>query len=234
MQFQQDPRSQQESKHASESTFVTGQSDDNQGLDNTQEVGLALSLDETISRLDTQMRDHEQNAEYLEAEKVRHLLLDLKQRKKERDKEVIEDMQKEDIGVFHQMVVQHQNAFDQTWLAKIEEHKARADDLIDALKWKHDEQQKQLYEKLRNKKAPKLSAELLNMRKRQVALGRSQQYLEAEKVKRSADKLELQEIEVVRQTTFKDNQNKFKSLLKVKIFRLRMNCVQCVLVCLCA
>ena len=214
MQYQRD--SQQ-----GDSTFVTGLADDNQGQDDTQEVGVTMSLEETISRLEAQMRDHEQDAEYLEAEKIRQLLLDLKLRKKEQDKEVIEEIQKEDIEVFHDMVAQHQAAFDQTWLAKVEEHKARADDLIDALKWKHDEQQKSLYEKLRNKKAPKLSAELLNMRRRQVALGRKQQYLEAEKIKRSADKLELQEIEAIRQTTFQDNQYKFKNLLKVEKFHLK-------------
>jgi hypothetical protein len=44
---------------------------------------------------------------------------------------------------------------------------------------------------------PKFSVELLDMRKRQVLLAKSGQYIEAEKLKRKADMLEVIEIDVI-------------------------------------
>jgi hypothetical protein len=112
------------------------------------------------------------------------------------------------------MVAQHQLNFDQTWSAKAAEHALRAADLIDACKWRHEEAQRELYETLRRKRMPKFSVELLNMRKRQVALARSKQYVPAEKVKRRADVLEQIEVERIREAAREENQLRFQALLK--------------------
>ena len=61
---------------------------------------------------------------------------------------------------------------------------------------KHDGQQHELYEQLRQRRIPKFSAELLNMRRQQVLLARAGEYVKADKLKRKADLLETIEIEV--------------------------------------
>lgn len=131
-----------------------------------------------------------------------------------RRRDDLEKIQGEDVRVFFAMVAQHQENFDRTWSKKTLEHKLRADDLIDACKWKHEDQQRELYESLRRKRLPKFSVELLNMRKRQVLLARSKAYIPAEKLKRKADVLEQLEVERIRESAREENQLRFQSLLK--------------------
>lgn len=175
---------------------------------------LGMSLDAMIEHVESQMREFERDAQYLDAEKARIHLESLQQRKKNNTQRELEAVQQEDVRVFLDMVAQHQESFDRTWQKKIAEHKMRADDLIDQLKWKHDDQQRQLYEQLRKKRMPKFSVELLNMRKKQVLLARNQDYVKAEKVKRKADILEAFEIDNIRRAAKEENQVRFKALLK--------------------
>lgn len=179
-----------------------------------EEEPLHLSLDESIVHVERQMREFERNAQYLEAEKARQHLLGLKKKKQSNRQRDLEAVQQEDVRVFLDMVQQHQESFDRTWQKKILEHKMRADDLIDALKWKHDDQQRELYEILRKKRMPKFSVELLNLRKKQVLLARNKKYIQAEKVKRKADILEAFEIDNIRRAAKEENQLRFKALLK--------------------
>jgi len=160
------------------------------------------------------MLEFERTAQYLEAEKARQHLSALKSAYKTGRVSELSKIQEEDIAIFFQMVSQHQSAFDSTWNKKTLEHKIRADDLINALKWKHDQQQRELYEILKKKRLPKFSVELLNMRKRQVLLAKSQNYIAAEKIKRKADMLEAIEIERIREQAKQENQFKFMTLLK--------------------
>lgn len=179
-----------------------------------EDDGQYLSLDESIVHVERQMREFERNAQYLEAEKARLHLLNLKKKKQTSKQRDLEAVQQEDVRVFLDMVQQHQESFDRTWQKKILEHKMRADDLIDALKWKHDDQQRELYEILRKKRMPKFSVELLNLRKKQVLLARNKKYIQAEKVKRKADILEAFEIDNIRRAAKEENQLRFKALLK--------------------
>lgn len=158
--------------------------------------------------------EYERTAQYLEAEKARQHLESLKKRFMSRRRDDLEKIQAEDVKVFFAMVAQHQENFDRTWSKKTLEHKLRADDLIDSLKWKHEDQQRELYESLRKKRMPKFSVELLNMRKRQVLLAKSKNYISAEKVKRKADILESIEIERIRESAKEENQLRFQALLK--------------------
>lgn len=158
--------------------------------------------------------EYERTAQYLEAEKARQHLESLKKRFMSRRRDDLEKIQSEDVKVFFAMVAQHQENFDRTWSKKTLEHKLRADDLIDSLKWKHEDQQRDLYESLRKKRMPKFSVELLNMRKRQVLLAKSKNYISAEKVKRKADILESIEIERIRESAKEENQLRFQALLK--------------------
>lgn len=160
------------------------------------------------------MLEYERTAQYLEAEKARQHLESLKRRFMNRRRDDLEKIQSEDVKVFFVMVAQHQENFDRTWSKKTLEHKLRADDLIDSLKWKHEDQQRDLYESLRKKRMPKFSVELLNMRKRQVLLAKSKNYISAEKVKRKADILESIEIERIREAAKEENQLRFQTLLK--------------------
>jgi len=160
------------------------------------------------------MREYERNAQYLEAEKARQHWVNLKNRKSQNRQRELENVQQEDVRVFLDMVQQHQEGFDATWNQKIREHKMRADDLIEALKWKHDDQQRELYEILRKKRMPKFSVELLNLRKKQVLLARNKKYIQAEKVKRKGDILEAFEIDNIRRAAKEENQIRFKALLK--------------------
>jgi len=173
-----------------------------------------MSDEELIALVEKQMMEYERLAQYLEAEKARKHLEALKQRFASKRRAALESVQSEDVRVFFAMVAQHQQNFDQTWAAKAAEHALRAADLIDACKWRHEEAQRELYETLRRKRMPKFSVELLNMRKRQVALARSKQYVPAEKVKRRADLLEQIEVERIREAAREENQLRFQALLK--------------------
>jgi hypothetical protein len=212
-----------------DNTFLTGLNDapppvDVQNTNDTSVVQLDqmnssgepqdMSLDSMIMHVDQQMREFERDAQYLDAEKARVHLESLKSRRKNNRQRELEAIQQDHVRVFLEMVAQHQASFDKTWAKKIEEHKVRADDLIDQLKWKHDEQQRELYEQLRKKRMPKFSIELLNMRKKQVLLARNKEYVKAEKVKRKADILEAFEIDNIRRAAKEENQIRFKALLK--------------------
>lgn len=175
---------------------------------------LRMSDEELIGHVEHQMMEYERTAQYLEAEKARQHLESLKKRFMHRRRDDLEKIQAEDVKVFFAMVAQHQENFDRTWSKKTLEHKLRADDLIDSLKWKHEDQQRDLYEALRKKRMPKFSVELLNMRKRQVLLAKSKNYISAEKVKRKADILEAIEIERIREAAKEENQLRFQALLK--------------------
>lgn len=188
---------------------------DSQSTDvNGGDDGAGMSIDDMIKHVEDQMREFERDAQYLEAEKARQHFESLKERKKNNQQKELEQVQQEDVRVFLEMVAQHQDSFDRTWQKKIAEHKMRADDLIDQLKWKHDDQQRNLYEQLRRKRMPKFSVELLNLRKKQVLLARNKEYIKAEKVKRKADILEAFEIDNIRRSAKEDNQVRFKALLK--------------------
>lgn len=203
-------------------TFLTGvDTGDTQPSDEPEETHLAqpnnggaMPLDELIIHVERQMTEYERNAQYLEAEKARQHWVNLRNRKSQNRQRDLESVQQEDVRVFLDMVQQHQEGFDATWNQKIREHKMRADDLIEALKWKHDDQQRELYEILRKKRMPKFSVELLNLRKKQVLLARNKKYIQAEKVKRKGDILEAFEIDNIRRAAKEENQIRFKALLK--------------------
>jgi len=173
-----------------------------------------LSLEQLIGQVEHMMRLYEQNAQYMDAERTRQHLENLRKRRTQFNRKELEAAQQADVQVFFEMVARHQANFDQVWARKLMEHKLRADDLIDQLKWKHDDQQRELYHRLRKKRIPKFSVELLNLRKRQVLLAKAQKYLMAEKIKRKADLLEAIEIDKIRRVAKLDNQLHFEALLK--------------------
>jgi hypothetical protein len=183
-----------------------------QQAEESQQEG--LSLDQLMVQVEKMMREYEQNAQYVDAERARQHLESLKKRKNEFNRRELSMIQQEDVRVFFEMVAQHQENFDKTWAKRFLEHKLRADDMIDGLKKKHDEQQHQLYEELRKKRIPKFSVELLNLRKRQVLLAKAKKYLLAEKLKRKADVMESLEIDKIRRAAKQDNQLRFEALLK--------------------
>lgn len=198
-----------------DNTFLTGVNQDDPDLEATDEDdGHGMTIDAMIAHVESQMREFERDAQYLDAEKARIHWESLKKRRKNNAQREMEAFQQEDVRVFLEMVHQHQQSFDRTWQKKVQEHKMRADDLIDQLKWKHDDQQRQLYEQLRKKRMPKFSVELLSLRKKQVLLARNKQYVKAEKVKRKADILEAFEIDNIRRAAKEENQIRFKALLK--------------------
>jgi hypothetical protein len=176
-----------------------------------------MSDEELIATVEQQMMEFERSAQYLEAEKARQHLESLKKRFASKRRDALDTLQNEDIRVFFTMVSQHQANFDATWSTKSSEHALRAADLIDNLKWRHEEAQRELYETLRRKRMPKFSVELLNMRKRQVALARSKNYVAAEQVKRRGDQLESLEIHRIREQTREENQLRFQALLKKQV-----------------
>jgi hypothetical protein len=138
----------------------------------------------------------------------------LKKKERKFQSNRLKSTQREDMDVFIGMVEEHQDEFGRTWDAKIREQKQREDDMINALKWKHDQQQQELYEKLQRKlRVPKFSQELLNLRKRQVLMARTKRYVEAEKLRQNAEQLEKIEIENIRREAKRQNQIRFQTLL---------------------
>jgi len=180
----------------------------------TDQEESGMSDEEMIRHVESQMLEYERSARYLEAEKARQHLESLKKKFSLRRRDDLDRVQAEDVKVFYAMVAQHQQNFDAMWSQKALEHKLRADELIEALKWKHEDAQRQLYESLRKKRMAKFSVELLNMRSRQVMLAKAKNYLAAEKVKRKADLLESIEIDRIRSTAKEENAARFATLLK--------------------
>lgn len=203
-------------------TFLTGLNDAPQPMVAFEEQAeepkvseeIGMSLDDMIMHVEQQMLEFERDSQYMDAERARIHLESMKSRRKNNRQRELEEVQQEKVRDFLEMVAQRQESFDLTWAEKVEEHKDRADRLIDELKFKHDQQQRELYEQLRRKRMPKFSIELLNMRKKQVLLARNKEYVKAEKVKRKADILEAFEIDNIRRAAKEENQVRFKALLK--------------------
>jgi hypothetical protein len=170
--------------------------------------------EDIIARTEKKMRYYEREAMYIEAEKARRQLLKLRERSDEKDKVSLKATQQEDIRIFFNMVAQHQQDFDEQWKRKALQHKVRADDLIEAMRWRHEQEQQKLYDTLKKKRMPKYSVQLLNLRKRQISLAKGQHYLEAEKMKQKADEVEAQELDRIRKNAKAENQSKFNALLK--------------------
>jgi hypothetical protein len=160
------------------------------------------------------MREYERSSQYIEAEKARLHLEELKKVERKYQASQLRHTQREDMDVFIGMVEEHQDDFGQTWDVKIREQQQREEDLINGLKWKHDQQQQELYDRLQRKlRVPKFSQELLNLRKRQVLMGRAKRYVEAEKLRRAAAALEVIEIDNIRKKAKQENQIRFQTLL---------------------
>lgn len=191
-------------------TFITGVDIRNTETEEPQ----PLSTEELIVHVERTMKDAERNAQYVDAEKARQHLEVLRKLRLDELRGELQGQHQEDIRIFFNMVTQHQANFERIWAQKTLEHKVRADELIDSLKWKHEDQQRELYEQLRRKRMPKFSVELLDLRKRQVLLAKNAKYVEAEKIKRKADLLEAIEIEKIRQQAKEENEMRFRALLK--------------------
>lgn len=173
-----------------------------------------MSNQERIIHVARQMREYELNSQYKDAEKARQHLEMLKKHERIIQTNNLKSTQREDLDVFIGMIEEHQEDFSLMWDGKINEQKQREDDMINALKWRHDQQQQELYTKLQKKlRVPKFSNELLNLRKRQVLLASTKNYVEAEKLRRQAAKLEEIEIENIRATAKNENQAQFQTLL---------------------
>lgn len=194
---------------AARRTFITEQ----QPALSTAEQQQQLSDAQLMAHVESQMLEYERSAQYMLAEKSRLTLQRLRVAARTTNNRQLEQLQSDDIRIFFAMIQQHQQHFDSVWNAKTLEHKLRADELIDALRTRHDEQQRALYDALRRKRLAKFSAELLSMRKRQVLLARSKQYIAAEKLKRKCDVLEQLEVERIRCEAQSDNQQRFSQLL---------------------
>jgi hypothetical protein len=199
-------------------TFLTQPSQSQPPAAETKDHILTMSDAELLEHIEAQMLEYERNAQYIEAERARQHLESIKKRNKANEKADLSLIQREDIRLFFSMVQSHQEGFDSIWTEKTAQHKARADELINTLKYRHDEQQRELYEILRKKRMPKFSVELLNMRKKQVLLAKARNYIPAEKIKRKADMLEAIEIEKIRTAAKAENQLRFQTLLKKQEF----------------
>jgi hypothetical protein len=171
-------------------------------------------MDVLIIQVERLMREYEQNAQYADAERTRQHLENLRRRKHDFSRRELEVLQEADIRTFFHMVSEQQTRFDRAWASRLLEHKLRADDLIQALQRKQQQQQEDLYRQLQQKRVPRFSVELLNLRKRQVLLARGKKYIEAEELRRKADQLELVELDRIRRAARQDNQAQFEALLK--------------------
>lgn len=146
--------------------------------------------------LESQRLQAEESTDYKSAMRLKKKLNALRTVEVESKLNDLGSVHQQDEELFFAMVATHQQNFDHLWAQKQLEHKLRSDDLISALKAKHEGQQRELYETLLRRRPGKFSAELLTLRKQQLHLARIGEYSKADSLKAKGDALEATEVEV--------------------------------------
>lgn len=156
----------------------------------------AQTVEQQISETESRMKSFEANTQYLDAERERKALQQLKERRKALTQRHVETYQKVDSEQLQGFARSKQKAFDNRWEKAFEEHNQKTRKQYAVLKRKHEECLCKLRVELEKKtRVPKFSTQLLTLRKKQLALARCQRYVEADNIRKSGDTMEEKELE---------------------------------------
>lgn len=146
--------------------------------------------------LDEHRRHCEREGKYLEAETAATRLRELRQHEENRRREAMRSRQTaERLGIEEAHMLEFEQ-FNAIWETRMQEYERSAEDGLEKLKEKHLAEIMAFQEEWQNKlpRKPKLSKELLNMRKIQDVLAKQERYQEAQKIKFKADEREAWEL----------------------------------------
>jgi len=146
--------------------------------------------------LDEHRRHCEREGKYLEAETAARRLRELRQHEENRRREAMRSRQTaERLGIEEAHMLEFEQ-FNAIWEQRMQEYERSAEEGLEKLKEKHLAEIMAFQEEWQNKlpRKPKLSKELLNMRKIQDTLAKQERYQEAQKIKFKADEREAWEL----------------------------------------
>eukprot|EP00656_Telonema_subtile_P054310 TRINITY_DN808_c0_g1_i2.p1 TRINITY_DN808_c0_g1~~TRINITY_DN808_c0_g1_i2.p1 ORF type:complete len:386 (-),score=126.91 TRINITY_DN808_c0_g1_i2:69-1226(-) len=146
--------------------------------------------------LDEHRRHCEREGKYLEAETASRRLKELRQHEENRRREAMRSRQTaERLGIEEAHMLEFEQ-FNAIWEQRMQEYEKSAEEGLEKLKEKHLAEIMAFQEEWQNKlpRKPKLSKELLNMRKIQDTLAKQERYQEAQKIKFKADEREAWEL----------------------------------------
>jgi len=146
--------------------------------------------------LDEHRRHCEREGKYLEAETAARRLRELRQHEENRRREAMRSRQTaERLGIEEAHMLEFEQ-FNAIWEQRMQEYEKSAEEGLEKLKEKHLAEIMAFQEEWQNKlpRKPKLSKELLNMRKIQDTLAKQERYQEAQKIKFKADEREAWEL----------------------------------------
>merc|ERR1711939_966079 len=146
--------------------------------------------------LDEHRRHCEREGKYLEAETAARRLRELRQHEENRRREAMRSRQTaERLGIEEAHMLEFEQ-FNAIWEQGMQEYERSAEEGLEKLKEKHLAEIMAFQEEWQNKlpRKPKLSKELLNMRKIQDTLAKQERYQEAQKIKFKADEREAWEL----------------------------------------
>lgn len=146
--------------------------------------------------LDEHRRHCEREGKYLEAETAARRLRELRAHEENRRREAMRSRQTaERLGIEEAHMLEFEQ-FNAIWEQRMQEYEKSAEEGLEKLKEKHLAEIMAFQEEWQNKlpRKPKLSKELLNMRKIQDTLARQERYQEAQKIKFKADEREAWEL----------------------------------------
>jgi len=175
----------------------------NEGIQKKSQVHLPPELaaeDQAVQDflriLDEHRRHCEREGKYLEAETAARRLKELRQHEENRRREAMRSRQTaERLGIEEAHMLEFEQ-FNAIWEQRMQEYEKSAEEGLEKLKEKHLAEIMAFQEEWQNKlpRKPKLSKELLNMRKIQDTLARQERYQEAQKIKFKADEREAWEL----------------------------------------
>lgn len=156
----------------------------------------AQTVEQQITETESKMKNFEANTQYLDAERQRKALEQLKARRKALAQRHVESYQKADSEQLQAFACAKQKEFDGRWEKAFEEYNQKTRQQYAVLKRKHEDNLTKLRGELEKKThVPKFSTQLLTLRKKQLALARCQRYVEADGIRKIADVMEEKELE---------------------------------------
>jgi len=154
------------------------------------------AVQDFLQILEEHRKNCERQGKYVEAEIAKNRLEELKLHEENRRKEAMRSRQiAERLGVEEAHMLEFQQ-FNIVWDKKMAEYEEHADELVEAMRERHQGELREFQRKLLSKQQkPKFSRELLNLRKIQEHLAKQKDYTEAHKMKLKSDALEAWELE---------------------------------------
>ena len=162
----------------------------------SNEDGKSMAIREFVEILEEHRKNCEMNAKYVEAQIAQKRLFELKMHESNRQQEIMRARQiSEKLGVEETHMLQFKE-LNIAWGKKITKYDKRSLVLLEAMKEQEMMEIKEFQAKFLSKQHwPKFSPSLLNYRRIEQHLARSEDYEDAHKVKTKADKLEQAELE---------------------------------------